>query len=71
MTNRPHFVHVQVRAPKGNTVFMGGVELDSTGPKRKCTGRCFLVLVKDKFDTTFQEVIRANVRPDLSNQAQP
>ena len=45
------------------TVFMGGVELDSLGKGRKATGRCFLVGLKDKLDTTFQQVIRAHVRP--------
>ena len=41
---------------------MAGVELDSVGPKRKTTGKCFIMLVKNKLDTTFQEVIRSHVR---------
>ena len=47
------------------TIFMGGVELDGTGPGRKCTGRAFLVLIKNRRAETFKQVIEDYVEEVL------
>ena len=43
------------------TIIMAGAEFDWNGKDpntRKETGRCFLVVIKDKSKETFEEVIR-------------
>jgi transposase-like protein len=59
--NRGGFVG---RWTRGNqTVFMGGVELDGPLRGRKQTGKAFLVIIENKRESTFREVIEKHVLP--------